>query len=108
MTNDFADILKTLRKSNSLSQTELASTLGISKSAVSMYEQGRRKPDFEVLGKIADLFHVDTDYLLGRDTTEPEHQPITIAAHLDTSDLTQAELDDVAAYIDFIRSRRKS
>lgn len=106
--NEFADILKTLRKSNSLSQTDLASMLGISKSAVSMYEQGRREPDFEILGKIADIFQVDTDYLLGRGSTESDDMPMTIAAHLDTSDLTQDELDDVAAYIDFIRSRRKS
>lgn len=62
----FANILKTLRTDKHLSQQELATRLGISKSAVSMYEQGRREPDFDILNKIADIFQVDADYLLGR------------------------------------------
>ena len=45
----FANILKTLRTDKHLSQQELATRLGISKSAVSMYEQGRREPDFDIL-----------------------------------------------------------
>ena len=101
----FANILKTLRTDKHLSQQELATRLGISKSAVSMYEQGRREPDF--LNKIADIFQVDADYLLGRSSLSHEPEPVTIAAHLDTSDLTQAELDDVEKYIQFIRSKRK-
>ena len=88
----FANILKTLRTERQLSQLELATRLGISKSAVSM---------------IADIFQVDVDYLLGRTISSLESEPVTIAAHLDTSDLTQAELDDVAEYIRFIRSKRK-
>ncbi|MDO4599023.1 MAG: helix-turn-helix transcriptional regulator [[Ruminococcus] gnavus] len=103
----FANILKTLRTERQLSQLELATRLGISKSAVSMYEQGRREPDFDILNKIADIFQVDVDYLLGRTISSLESEPVTIAAHLDTSDLTQAELDDVAEYIRFIRSKRK-
>ena len=103
----FANILKTLRTDKHLSQQELATRLGISKSAVSMYEQGRREPDFDILNKIADIFQVDADYLLGRSSLSHEPEPATIAAHLDTSDLTQAELDDVEKYIQFIRSKRK-
>ena len=34
-----------------------------SQSAVSMYEQGRREPDFDILNK-TDIFQVDADYLL--------------------------------------------
>ena len=101
----FANILKTLRTDKHLSQQELATRLGISKSAVSMYE--RREPDFDILNKIADIFQVDADYLLGRSSLSHEPEPVTIAAHLDTSDLTQAELDDVEKYIQFIRSKRK-
>lgn len=33
-------------------------------------------------------------------------EPTTIAAHLDTDDLTQDELDDVANYIEFIKAKR--
>ena len=36
-----------------------------------------------------------------------EYRPTTIAAHLDTSDLTEAEQEDIANYIEFIRNKRK-
>lgn len=64
-----------LRRSAGLSQTDLANHLGVSPSAVGMYEQGRREPGAEILVAIARIFGVSTDYLLtGAPQTEPEHQ----------------------------------
>lgn len=63
---DFKNVFKRLRISSKLTQAEMALKLGISKSTVSMYENGNREPDIETLEKIADLFNVDIDYLLGR------------------------------------------
>lgn len=54
-----------LRKACDMSQKELANKLSISPSTVGMYEQGRREPDLETVKKIASLFGVTTDYLLG-------------------------------------------
>lgn len=62
---DFAKIFKQLRLSRELSQSKLAEHLGISKSAVNMYERGDRRPDFETAELIADFFNVDMNYLLG-------------------------------------------
>lgn len=61
----FGTRLNQLRKSASLSQEEFAKKIGVSRSTIGMYEQGKREPDFETLEKIADYFNVDTDYLLG-------------------------------------------
>lgn len=63
---DFKNVFKRLRTSSKLTQAEMALKLGVSKSTISMYENGNREPDFETLEKIADFFNVDTDYLLGR------------------------------------------
>ena len=104
--SDFATILRKLRTEHSISQTELAAKLEVSKSSISMYEQGNREPDYELLGKIADFFQVDFDYLMGRNDQPKSYSPVTIAAHLDTADLTQDELDDVAKYIEFLRIKR--
>lgn len=41
--------------------------LGISKSTISMYENGNREPNFETLECIADYFNVDMNFLLGRE-----------------------------------------
>lgn len=53
-----------LRRSFGWSQAELAKKLGISGSAVGMYEQGRREPPVDMLVKLASVFGVTTDYLL--------------------------------------------
>ena len=60
----FGKKLKMLRKKIGLTQANLAKKLGISPSAVGMYEQGRREPDSAMLVKIADLFKVSVDYLI--------------------------------------------
>lgn len=64
--SSFHNRLKSLRIAGQFTQDELSSALGISRSAVGMYERGLRKPDFELLEAIANFFNVDTDYLLGR------------------------------------------
>ena len=61
----FSIRFKELRMSQRLTQDELAKKLKISKSSISMYENGNREPDFEVLELIADYFNVDMNYLLG-------------------------------------------
>lgn len=66
MLNDFKDVLKYLRERSELSQAELANKLGLAKSTVSMYEVGKRQPDFETLELIADFFNVDMNFLLCR------------------------------------------
>lgn len=63
--------LRELRTQKGLTQAELSKTLQVSASSIGMYEQGRREPDNETLGKIANYFNVTTDYLLGR-TDEPQ------------------------------------
>ena len=52
-----------LRKSKGMSQAQLAETLHISPSTVGMYEQGRRKPDLDMVIAMALLFHTSVDYL---------------------------------------------
>lgn len=57
--NYFGMRLKCLRKQDELTQAELGRTLNIAKSTISMYESGRREPDFETIEKFADYFNVD-------------------------------------------------
>lgn len=63
---NFKNVFKQLRLACGLTQADMAEKINISKSTVSMYENGNREPDFETLEKIADFFNVDIDYLLGR------------------------------------------
>ena len=62
----FPDILKSLRLRDNINQNDLAKALGVSRSAIGMYESGKREPDFETLEAIADYFNVSMDYLHGK------------------------------------------
>ncbi len=57
-----------LRKRRGLTQVELARSIGISRSALSLYEIEKREPDIETLNKLASLFMVPVGYILGNDT----------------------------------------
>jgi transcriptional regulator with XRE-family HTH domain len=57
--------IKNLRISNKMTQGDLAKRLNLTISAISAYENGSRKPSQEVLIKLARVFHVSTDNLLG-------------------------------------------
>lgn len=64
--------LQQLRKSRGLTQDDLAEILGISLSSYQKYERDAISPSYETLCKIADFYHVTTDYLLGREpATDP-------------------------------------
>lgn len=65
----FGNTLRALRKQNDLMQQDVAEKLGIKNNTLSNWETGRTAPDFEALIKLADYFHVSTDYLLGH--TDP-------------------------------------
>ena len=67
---DFASMLKYLREREGLSQRELSKRIGISASAIGMYESGSRHPDFETEEMIADFFNVDLNTLRGRVISE--------------------------------------
>lgn len=64
---EFKDMLKFFRMRANLSQSELAEKLGVAASTISMYEVGKREPDFETEERIADFFNTDLNTLRGRD-----------------------------------------
>lgn len=104
----FDKILKLLRTEKNMSQQELADALGISKSAVNMYERGERQPNFEILESIADYFNVDIDFLLGRtNKTTKIINPNTMAAHFDGDEYTEEELNKIKEFAAFVKSSRK-
>ena len=54
-----------MRKEQKLSQDELATQAGVSRTIVGNYERGTNTPSVEVLLKLARVFNVTVDYLLG-------------------------------------------
>lgn len=67
------DRLKRLRNQHELTHEEIAEALGVSVSQIWRYEAEKVDPSTEVLSRMAKLFHVTTDYLVGLtdDATPP-------------------------------------
>lgn len=77
-TKSDSNIFKQCRIASKLSQREAASILNVVPSTLSKWETGVATPDQTILPRIADLYGVSVDYLLGRDTHTPAPTDNTI------------------------------
>lgn len=87
-----------LREAVNLSQVQLAEKLHVSKQSVSNWENGNILPSIEMLVKIARVFSVSTDYLLGLDDRQ----------FLEVSGLSGTERAHVQALIDDLRRKKEN
>ena len=65
MTLHVSEQLRQLRTSRNFSQGQIADAVGVSRSAMSAYENSLRQPSYDILVRLARLYGVSTDYLLG-------------------------------------------
>lgn len=93
-----------LRKSKKMSQSELSKAIHVSPSTIGMWETDNRAIKDDDLVKLADLFNVTTDYLLGR--TDNRHEDILAAAHLD-EDINKMSPEQRRAIYDFIEFQKQ-
>jgi len=70
MIQGLAKRLQIARINKELSRKQTAELVGVSESLIGLYESGSRQPSLSVLMKLASLYRVSTDYLLGCDTTD--------------------------------------
>ena len=89
----FASRIKELRQEHKLTQEELARQLGTTKSAISMYERGDRKPNFEITDAMTEFFDVSTAYLSGASDKRGRYP-----AHDDGIRLSAYEIRLIEAY----------
>ncbi len=89
--------MKRLRKENGFTQKQIAERIGLAVSAVSSYESGARYPSYEVLIKLARIYHVSADYLLG----------MTDVRKIDMSGLEEDEIVLVSQLVETLRKKKK-
>ena len=88
--------LKSLRIEKKLTQKQVADRIGLAISAVSSYESGTRYPSYDVLVKLAYIFHVSTDYLIG----------MTDTRNIDVTGLNDCEIELVSQLVDMLRNKK--
>jgi transcriptional regulator with XRE-family HTH domain len=93
-----ADKIKNLRLQKGITQTELAKTLGLTRSSVNGWEMGLSVPSTQFIAELADIFSVSTGYLLG---VENEN-----AVCVDG--LTEKEISTVLSVIECFKDKKKT
>ena len=63
---DFSERLKELRIKNDMQQNQLSELVNLKPSAISKYENGSTQPSIDMLIKLADIFNVSLDYIVGK------------------------------------------
>ena len=94
---NFSERLRMLRTNAGMTQAELAQRLNVTKSVVSYYELQERTPSPDVLIRLADIFRVTTDYLLG----------INNQKTLDVSDLSEEDIGYLLMTIDMLKKKKQ-
>lgn len=93
----FASRLRLLRLDKNLRQEQVAKLIGVNKSAISTYENNTRQPSFDILVRLATLYRVSTDYLLG----------MTNIRSLDLSGLSDEEVVAVSELVAIMTKRNE-
>ena len=91
---DFGTRLRELRTARGWTQAQLSARLGVTKSVVSAYETAMRYPSYDILIRIAALFGVSSDYLLGNEAAQT----------LDVTGLSDEHVELVRKLIDALRA----
>lgn len=94
--------LKQLRLERDLIQDDIAKTLSSTRSTVGNWETGRADPDLETLVKIAELFDVSLDYLLGKSDVRKVNYVIDDFL----IDLPEKSRQSAKDYIDYLKHRK--
>ncbi|HBS60925.1 MAG TPA: hypothetical protein DEA44_16885 [Firmicutes bacterium] len=90
---EFYKNLKKLRQKSGLTQIETSKRIGIAKSTYSLYESGKREPDVKKIKKIAEIFGVSADDLLGTNFAKNKKSPAPEMQGLD-----EPEKDIIVGY----------
>lgn len=102
------EALKAARKACNLTQDEASKILGVPRSTYCHYEQGVTSPSPEMIKKIAETFHVSTDFLLGHHIDYLFDKSILSKEQIEVIDeiikLTPKETLQVSAFIKGLKS----
>jgi len=96
--------LKELREIRKMSQAELADILDVAQQTVASWERGKSSPNYELLQRIADYFHVSTDYILGREEKQSPFAALPVVGNIIKmfAALSPQKQEQAASYIAFL------
>lgn len=110
----FAERLKELRFQNRYTQKQVADDLGMTFSALSQYENGKRTPKNDVLIQLAAYYNVSVDYLLGLEDNpvksynyKPDEKELPVASSVDSYSYASSDNNGAAIDSDLTSSKTR-
>ena len=100
--------VKILREELNLKQEELAQKIGVSPSAIGMYERDLREANDEIKLKLCKLFNCSMDYLTGNSdirNSDQEANEFYFAYHKEMAGLTPEEIEDALRFYKEMKNR---
>lgn len=91
---DLGKRIRALRLGKNLTQEQLAKRIGMTKSVISAYEASMRYPSYDVLMKLASIFSVSIDFLLG-------------VTHKQTIDISELSEENKALVVNFVEALKE-
>lgn len=101
----FTTRLRMLRAQNALSQKALAERLDVSQQMVGKWEAGGATPNPKMLSRIADIFKVSVDYLIGR--SEQVYDDTALKFALFGGDVDDKTLEEVKRFAEYAKLQRE-
>lgn len=101
--------IKLLREEKNMSQKELSIALGVSEGSISLYENEGRKPSYEILLKLSEIFECSIDYIVGKtdkkniDSNDFDSDKIRIGLsskdYTEITDIQKKQIEDFARFV---------
>ena len=91
--------IRTMRQSRRMTQADLAYAINQSASSITMYETGRRCPDFETLEALADVFNVPLASIVSDDGASSEPDPQIHAVSTMMEGMSKEQKDQILAIV---------
>ncbi len=99
--------IKLLREEHDMSQKELSIRLGVSEGSISLYETENRKPSYEILIKLSEIFNCSIDYIVGKSDTrnineiDPDKIKIGLSAK-DYTGITDKQIEEINNFARYV------
>lgn len=114
---DLCNNLIRLRKNLKLSQEQMAQKIDVARATYGAYERGTREPDIETLSKLAEIFDITIDELVGHENTS-NNDELTFENFIADSDLREwyknlgtapeDDLNDLKVFYDTFIAKKNS
>lgn len=102
---EMGDRIKERRLAMGYTQDELSVLLGLQRSAIAKYENGRvENLKRSIIAKMSEILECSPAYLMG---WEEQNQTTTLVAHFDGTEYTEEELKKIKEFAAFVKATRK-